>query len=92
MLPTNGFYILLLDLALLVALYFALIYIWILPDAQARGLRPKEYAIMGFMLLVFLNLVGILILVVIYVDDRKKLPLPHMRYNKRWQSHQRGFY
>jgi hypothetical protein len=88
MLPTNGFYILLLDLAVLAAMYFAILLFWIYPDAQARGLKPKDYAIMGFMLLVFLNIVGIIVLMVVYVDDRKKLPTKHLRQARYWQNRQ----
>ena len=92
MLPTNGFHILLLDLALMAALYFALLFLWIYPDAESRGMSPKDYALMGFMLLVFLNILGFVVLIVVYVDDRKKLPFKHMKQSRRWQAHQRGFY
>ncbi len=92
MLPTNEFHILLLDLALLAALYFALLLFWIFPDAESRGMKPKDYMIMGFMLLVFLNIIGIIILMVVYIDDRKKLPMRHMKQSRRWQARQRRFY
>ena len=92
MLPTNGFYIFLLDLALLAALYFALLFLWIYPDAESRGLRPKDYALMGFILLVFLNILGIVVLMVVYINDRKKLPFRHMKQSRRWQTQQRRFY
>lgn len=92
MLPTNGFYILLLDLAVVATLYFALLFFWIYPDAESRGMKPKDYAIMGFMLLVFLNILGIIILMVVYIDDRNKLPFRHMKRMRRWQAHQKRFY
>ncbi len=92
MIPTNGFYILLLDLALVATLYFALLFLWIYPDAESRGMRPRDYAIMGFMLLIFLNILGIMVLMVVYIDDRKKLPFRHLKQSRQWQAHQRGFY
>lgn len=92
MLPTNELHILLLDLAILAALYFAILFFWIYPDAELRGLRPKDYALMGFMLLMFLNVLGLAILVMVYLDDRKKLPQKHMRSQMRFQAHQKGIY
>ena len=92
MLPTNGFHIFLLDLALVAALYFALLFFWIYPDAESRGMKPKDYVIMGFMLLVFLNILGIIVLMVVYINDRKKLPFRHMKQSRRWQAQQRRFY
>jgi len=92
MLPTDGFHLLLLDIAFMAALYFALLFLWIYPDAEPRGLRPKDYAIMGFMLMVFLNVLGLLVLIIIYVDDRKKPPYKYMRQSAKWQVHQKGFF
>lgn len=92
MLPTNGFHLLLLDLAVVATLYFALLLFWIFPDAESRGMKPKDYAIMGFMLLVFLNILGIVVLVVVYIDDRNKLPSRYMKRMRRWQTRQRGYY
>jgi hypothetical protein len=92
MLPTNGFYLLLLDLAVLATLYFALLLFWIFPDAQSRGMKPKDYAIMGFMLLVFLNILGIVVLVVVYIDDRNKLPSRYMKRMRKMQTRRGGYY
>ena len=91
MIPTDEVHIIFLDIALLTSLYFALTYFWIYPDAMSRGLQPKDYALLGITLIIFLNLLGILIWIVIYNDDRRKLPFKAM-INRYWRPQRRRAY
>ncbi len=70
----SGLTMLLFAFITLVVIYFTLTYFWLYPDAWSRGQNPREWAIIGAILIVLFNFIGLILWLILYLNARRKVP------------------